>query len=111
MSFGKKFSNSTKDYYLQPGLHSFITDIVEASTLSFKKGTFTTKISGSKVGKEFEVIMRGKGPHEPDFAYDIVRILTLMIHKDPTEFNFVGDMKAPFLRCSLFISKRRVETL
>ena len=32
-------------------------------------------IFGNNVGDEFGVLMIGKGPHEPKFAYDIVRIL------------------------------------
>ena len=31
-------------------------------------------IFGNNVGNEFGVLMMGKGPHEPEFAYDIVRI-------------------------------------
>ena len=49
--------------------------------------------------------MRGKETHEPSFAYDIVRIHLLMIYIDIVEYNFVGDTKAPLLRCFLFISK------
>ena len=36
----------------------------------------------NNVGNEFGVIMIGKSPHEPEFAYDIVRIHSLMIHSD-----------------------------
>ena len=36
-------------------------------------------IFGNNVGNEFGVLMIGKGPHEPEFAYDIVRIHSLMI--------------------------------
>ena len=49
--------------------------------------------------------MSGKGPHEPTFAYDIVRIHSLMIYTDIVEYNIVGDTKAPLLRCFPFISK------
>ena len=31
--------------------------------------------------------MIGKGPHEPEFAYDIVRIHSLMIYSDIVEYN------------------------
>ena len=34
------------------------------------------------VGNEFGVMLREKGPHKPEFAYDIVRIHSLMIHTD-----------------------------
>ena len=30
-------------------------------------------IFGSNVGNVFGVMMRGKGPHKPELAYDIVR--------------------------------------
>ena len=49
--------------------------------------------------------MVGKGPHEPKFAYDIVRIHSLMIHSDLVEYSIVGDTKVPLLRCFPSISK------
>ena len=62
-------------------------------------------IFGNNVGNEFGMLMIGKGPHEPDFAYDIVRIHSLMIYSDLVEYNNVGATKAPLLRCFPFISK------
>ena len=62
-------------------------------------------IFGYNVGNEVAVLMIGKGPHEPEFAYDIVRIHSLMIYSDLVEYNIVGDTKAPLLRCFPFISK------
>ena len=62
-------------------------------------------IFGNNVGNEFGVLMIGKGPHEPEFAYDIVRIHSLMIYSDLVEYNIVGDTKASLLRCFPFISK------
>ena len=59
----------------------------------------------NNVGNEFGVLMIGKGPHEPEFAYDIVHIHSLMNHSDLVEYNTVGDTKAPLLRCFSFISK------
>ena len=50
-------------------------------------------------------LMRGKSSHEPAFAYDIVRILSLMTYTDIVEYNIVGDTNAPLLRCVAFISK------
>ena len=47
----------------------------------------------------------GKGSHEPTFAYDTVRIHSLMIYTDIVEYNIVGETKAPLLRCFPFISK------
>ena len=51
------------------------------------------------------ILMRGKELHEPTFAYDIVRIHSLMIYTDIVEYNIVGDTKAPLLRCFPFISR------
>ena len=62
-------------------------------------------IFGSNVGNEFEVMLRRKGPHKPEFAYDIVRIRSLMIYTDLIEYNIVGDTKALLLRCFPFTSK------
>ena len=67
--------------------------------------TDLSQIFGNKVGNEFGVLLIGKGPHEPEFAYDLVRIQSLMIYSDLVEYNIVGDTKAPLLRCFLFISK------
>ena len=62
-------------------------------------------IFGNNVGNEFGVLMIGKWPHEPEFAYDIVRIHSLMIYSDLVEYSIVGDIKDPLLRCFPFISK------
>ena len=50
-------------------------------------------------------MLRVKGPHKPEFAYDIVRIYSLKIYTNLIEYNIVGDTKAPLLRCFPFISK------
>ena len=62
-------------------------------------------IFNNNVGNEFGVLRKGKRPHEPEVAYDIVRIHSLMIYSDLVEYNIVGDAKAPLLRCFPFISK------
>ena len=59
----------------------------------------------NNVGNQFGVLMIGKGPHEPEFAYDIVRNHSLMIYSDLVEYSIVGDTKVPLLRCFPFISK------
>ena len=64
-------------------------------------------IFGNNVGNHFGVLMKRKCPHEPQFAYDIVRIHSLMIYSDLVENNIVGDTKPPLLRCLPFISKLR----
>ena len=45
------------------------------------------------------VLLRGKGPHKPEFAHDIVRIHSLMIYADLIEYKTIGDTEAPLLRC------------
>ena len=60
---------------------------------------------GNNVGNEFGVLITGKGPREPQCAYDIVRIHSLMIYSDLVDYNNVGDTKTPLLRCFRFISK------
>ena len=82
----------------------------EASGLAFFS-TDLGHIFGSNVGNEFGVMLRGKRPHKLEFAYDIVRIHSLMIYTQLTEYNIVGDTKAPLLRCFPFISNSCLETL
>ena len=65
----------------------------------------------SNVGNDFRVTLRGKGPHKPEFPYDIVRIHSLMMYADPSEYNFVGDTKAPLLNCFPFFQSLKLETL
>ena len=76
----------------------------DASGLAFCS-TDLCHIFENNVGNEFGLLMIGKGPHEPEFAYDIVRIHSLMIHSDLVEYNIVGDTKVLSLRCFPFISK------
>ena len=59
-------------------------------------------IFGNNVGNELRVLMIGKGPHEPEFAYNIVRIHSLMIYSDLLEYNIVGDTKLPCYDAFLF---------
>ena len=42
-------------------------------------------IFGNNFGKEFGVMFSGIGPHKPEFAYNIVRIDSLMIYTDRIE--------------------------
>ena len=68
----------------------------EASRLAFFS-TDLGHIFGSNVGNEFGVLLRRKGPHKPEFAYDIVHIHSLMIYTDLIEYNIVGDTKSPLM--------------
>ena len=87
----------------------------EASGLAFFS-TDLGHIFGSNVGNECGVLSRGRSPHKPKFAYDIVRIHSLMIYTDLIEHNIVGDTKAPLLatrrlHCFLFFRSSCLETL
>ena len=82
----------------------------DTSGLAFRS-TGLGHIFGNNVGNHFVVLMKGKGPHEPQFAYDIVRIHSLMIYSELVEYNIVGDTTAPLLRCFHFISQLKGETL
>ena len=68
-------------------------------------GTDLGHVFGNNVGNQFGVLMKGKGPHEPQFAYDIVRIHSLMIYSDLVGYSNVGDTKTPLLRCFPLMSK------
>ena len=68
-------------------------------------------IFGSNLGNEFGIMLRGKGRHKPEIAYDILRIHSLMIYTDLIEYNIVGDTKAPLLCCFLFFRSSSLETL
>ena len=63
------------------------------------------RVFGGDVRIDLGRLMREKGPHEPTFADDIVRIHSLMIYTDIVESNIVGDTKAQLLRWFPFISK------
>ena len=56
----------------------------EGSGLAFFS-TDLGHIFGSNVGNESGLMLRGKGPHKPEVAYDIIRIHSLMIYTDLTE--------------------------
>ena len=78
----------------------------EASGLAFFSRDMGHRFR-SNVGDEFGVMLKGKGPHRPEIAYEIVRIHSLLIYTDLIEYNICGDTKAPLLRCFVFISKLR----
>ena len=79
----------------------------EGSGLAFFS-TDLGRIFGSNVGYEFGVMLRGKGPHKPEFPHDIVRIHSLMIYTDLIEYNTVRDTKTPLLRCFPFCFEAQV---
>ena len=73
----------------------------EGSGLAFPS-TDLGHIFGSNVGNEFGVMLRGKGPHEPEFAFDIVRIHSSIIYTDLIEYNIVGDTLVSMLDCFFY---------
>ena len=77
---------------------------IERSGLAFFS-TDLWHIFGSDVGIEFGVMLRGKGPHKPEFAYDIVRKHSPMVYRDLIENNIVGNTHAQLLRYFTFTSK------
>ena len=137
--FDIKLSNSSDFYYLEPGLYSTITDIVETmktliqeihnhsgNCITVRVFRWTQKneiylaneVSGlaffstdlghifeSIVVKEIGIMLSGKGPHKPKFAYDIVHIQPLMIYTELIEYNNFGNTKVALLRCFPLISK------
>ena len=137
--YDEKLSRTTEACYLEPGLYSFITDIVEAMKTIIQESNnhrdiciiikisrvtqkvkvylvneesssaaFSTDLGhiyGGDVRNDLGILICGRGPHEPTFAYDNVRIHSLMIYTYLVEYNIVGDKKAPLLRCFPFISK------
>ena len=62
-------------------------------------------ISGSNVFIEFGVMLGGKEPHKPGFAFDMVRIHSLRIYRDLIGYNIAGDTKVLLLRFFSFNSK------
>ena len=65
-------------------------------------------IFGNNVGNEFGVLMIGKGPHEPEFAYDIVRIHSLMIYSNVVEYNIFWRHKSSLATTlSLYLKAKR----
>ena len=66
---------------------------------------------GSKVGNDYGVMLRGKGPHKPEIAYEIVRIHPVMMYTDLIEYNIVGETTAPLMRCFFLFRISRLETL
>ena len=65
----------------------------------------------SLVGNEFVVMLQRKGLQKPEFACDNVRIHSLTIYTNLTEYNIVGKTKALLLRCFLFISKLKARDI
>ena len=132
MFYDGKLSKTTEAYYLEPGLYSSITDIVEAMNNLIQERNnnrdtcITAKVSrvsqkvkvylaneesslpilSTDLGHMFEgdvrndlgILMSGKAPLEPTFAYDVVRIHSLLIYPDIVEYSIFGYTKPALLR-------------
>ena len=73
--------------------------------LQFLVRNWDTFIFGTKVATNFGVILRGRGPHKPAFAYDIVCTHYFMIYTDLIEYKALGDTKIPLPRIFFFHSR------
>ena len=62
-------------------------------------GTDLGQFLGSKVGNETGVMLRGRGPHKPEFFKDFVRKYSLMKYTDLIEYKIVGDTKTSLMLC------------
>ena len=103
----EKHSHSEKNITIKVSRRTQKIDIIlatEGSGLAFFS-TDLGHILGSNVGNECGILLRGKGPHKPEFAYNIVRIHSLKMHTDLIGYNIVGDTKVRLLRCFSFVSK------
>ena len=86
------------------------TQVVEIHLASERSGLafFSMDLGqlfGCTVGKDFGVLLRGKGPHKPVFAYGNVRLQSLMIDTVLIEYKFNGDIKTALLCWFPFFSK------
>ena len=68
-------------------------------------------IFSSKVSKDFGVLLREKGHHQPVCVYGIVRIHILIVYTDLIEYNNVGGTKVPLLHCFFIIAKLKHDNI
>ena len=68
-------------------------------------------VSGSNVGNEFRVMLRGKRPHIPKTADNLLRIHSLMIYTGLIEYNIDDDTKVSLLRCFFSFQSSKLETM
>ena len=59
----------------------------------------------SIAGSELGVMLKRRGLHRPNFAYDIFRINCIMTYKELLECKIVGERKYPLLCCFSFMLK------
>ena len=77
--------------------------------------TFSTDLGhifASKVDNEFGVMLRRKGAHKPEFAYDLVRLHSFMLFADLTEYSLLVTQRfhyrdtLPFLKLQVFTTEQ-----
>ena len=64
-----------------------------------------------KILNNFGVLYSGKGLHKPMFAYEIVRIHSLMIYTDLSEYKTTGITRFPCCAAYLLIRRSNLATL
>ena len=69
--------------------------------------TVWAHIFGSTIGKEIGVMSRGKGPHKPEFAYDIPRIQVSHDIHEPYSKKYLGRHEGPVAPLFPFYFKTR----
>ena len=52
------------------------------------------------------ILKKRKGPHDPQYSYDIIKVPFLMVYSNFIIYKLVGDTKTALLRCIPFISKK-----
>lgn len=57
------------------------------------------------LGYRSGVMLYGNTPHNSEYAFDILRIHSILVYSDIIEYNIIGDTKAPLLRCFPLMSK------
>ena len=81
------------------------TQKIAFSLVNDESSLVISSIDLGHIRNDWGILMLGKGLYNPLFAYDIVRIHSLMIYTDFVECIIVADTKAPLLRCFPFLSK------
>ena len=82
----------------------------EKSGLSFFRAD-PGHVFGSNVGNDIGVILTGKRPHKPEFAYHFVRIHCLMLYMDLIEHNISATQRFHCSVASFLFRSSRLEIL
>ena len=100
------FENNGFHVSMEKITQKFVVHLPENQSVVIIQSSDTSHIFGIDLEQnQTGVIMKRKGPHYPQYSYDIMRIHSLVIYSDIIEYNTAGDTKNPLLRCIPFISK------